>query len=187
ILTRSYSPLVVKCLDLKPDDIVATDAESWTLRDGVIDSPVVELDDMVEGLIQRFNKDRRLRNRLRPKAVLSLPLISKHEFSKRFSADLNGTTVIWQDSLPKAKSLRAAEKISDTDFSLALSILQTAHALARPGATPTRTKAQLMGDAIAQLEKNIMLLDAEQQKAALNIPPDLNASAAWQAPGRQCF
>jgi len=146
--------------------------EHWLTQDGHELNPLFELDDMVEALKQRFNRDRRIRDRLEPIKVLSLPLISEHAFRGTFAGfNDTGALMIWQDVIFDAAKAKLGSDLTDEQFSLALSILQTAHAIGQPTSTSIRSPAATMGAAIRQLDNAIMLLDAEQQKAALNIPP----------------
>ena len=172
ILTRSHFPLVVKCLDLTLDQLNTVSANGWTKVDGSELNPIIEIEDMLEALRQRLNRDRRIRGRIQPRGVISLPFIDEQEFRARFADFVEGELfIVWQNSTSAIDALKMAKSLEDEEFNLALSVLQTAHAIALPTSTSIRTKAATMGEAIRQLDNAIMLLDGEQQKAALNIPP----------------
>ena len=172
VLTKTHSPLVVKCLEVTLEQLREVGANGWITQDGRELNPIVELEDMLEALRQRFNRDRRIRGRIQPKGVLSLPLIDEQGFRGRFAGFADGELfMIWQNSASQVATIQLPQQLNDEQFNLALSVLQTAHAIALPTSTPIRTRATTMGEAIGQLDNAIMLLDAEQQKAALNIPP----------------
>jgi hypothetical protein len=172
ILSHTHHPIVVLCVGLAINELATVGPEDWKTVTGQILNPQVKLDDMLEGLKQRLNRDRRLRGKLEPKGILSLPLINEHDFRSRFGDFAQGgLAVLWQDSFSGETNLNLPTAISDEQFKLALSILQTAHAIGAPAASAVRSQALKMGDAIRQLDNTILLLDTEQQKAALNIPP----------------
>lgn len=171
ILTKTHSVLVVVCLDSRIEDLVSVGGETWQTQNGGLQSPILRLEDLVEGLNQRLNRERRLRGKMPVKAVLALPLVSEHAFRERFQDfDDSGVSIVWQEGETNA-DFSLAEAIPDDRFKLALSVLQTAHAIGASTASTALVQTSTMGEAIRQLDTAMMLLDAEQQKAALNIPP----------------
>jgi superfamily I DNA and RNA helicase len=172
VLTQAYRPLIVRVLNLTLAQLRDVTPNNWSTSDGHELSPLLELEDMVEALKQRLNRDRRIRSKVEPLKVLSLPLISEHAFRQAFPAfDAADTLIIWQDVVSHLDLARLQPELTSENFSIALSILQTAHAIGQPTSTSVRSRVATMGAAIRQLDNAIMLLDAEQQKAALNIPP----------------
>lgn len=171
-LLQEYQPIVVKCFDVTLDRIVAVEDDRWWILDGKneveIDSPGVIVDDLATELRTRFDKVRDLRRRLDPKAVVSLPLCAKSDFAKKFGMLAN---VIWSGGDAVEECLwKLDQPLSSQQWRLSRSVLQTAIPLTKnPGGT-TRT-ADTLGAAIKVLDTDIALLDEQQNKVAIQIPP----------------
>src|SRR5438045_5028117 len=125
ILTKTFRPLVVRVLSLTIEQLREVTPNHWLSVNGQDLNPLLELDDMVEALKQRFNRDRRLRDRLQPAKVLSLPLVSERPFRESFpDFDDGGAIIIWQDTISDPETTRLDNPLTAEQFSLALSILQ---------------------------------------------------------------
>src|SRR2546430_14082007 len=75
LLVRTNQPLAIRCLPYQLQEIEAVDQDIWKVKNAEIESPLLELEDFVVGLQGRFDKERMLRRRLKPQAVIALPLI----------------------------------------------------------------------------------------------------------------
>lgn len=177
LLTPEFDPIAVRCLDYRIDDVLDITKDEWTVDGTVIESPLLALEDFVTILDTRFRKDRALRDRLRPLAILALPLISHAEFQAKFGDVLDRMRVLWAGTdfaaiLPAKLNVH----LSPDEWKRARSIFQGASPLTRSGSGQLGSIAKDLGSAIRHLDREIALLDNEQEKAALQI-----------APGPQCI
>jgi len=171
-LLQQYQPIVVKCFDLTLDRIVAVADDRWWILEGKneveIDSPSVLADDLATELRTRFDKVRDLRRHLDPKPVVALPLCARSDFSKKFGVFANA---IWSGGEGSQEHLhQLAEPLSTQQWRLARSVLQTAIPLTKNPGGASRT-ADTIGSAIKMLDADIALLDEQQNKVAIQIPP----------------
>jgi superfamily I DNA and RNA helicase len=171
-LLQQQQPVVVKCFDLTLDRIVAVEDDRWWILDGKneveIDSPTATADDLATELRTRFDKVRDLRRTLEPKPVIALPLCSRSEFTKRFGLLPNA---IWSGGEGTQEVLaKLPQALDDRQWRLARSVLQTAIPLTKNPGGSTRT-ANTLGAAIKMLDVDIALLDEQQNKVAIQIPP----------------
>jgi hypothetical protein len=169
-LANGYQPLAIKCFDYELDDIEQLGEQTWNIREGLIDSPVLELEDYVIGLHHKFQKERPLRHIFKATGVLAFPLIAKVEFENRFGALPEEMKVMWAD-LDTSEVLIPTPPLSEREWSLAKSVFQGVsplnsnlnHVVAETSAT--------LGETVRILEKDIALLDEEQHKVAIQIAP----------------
>ncbi len=171
-LLQQYQPIVVKCFDITLERIVAIADDRWWIQEGKdeveIDSPSVVVDDLATELRTRFDKVRDLRRRLDPRPVVALPLCARSEFMKRFGPLVN---VIWSGGEAAQEHFQELQQPLDSQqWRLARSVLQTAIPLTRNPGGHARM-ADTLGSAIKMLDTDIALLDEQQNKVAVQIPP----------------
>jgi len=170
VLTRGNQPLIIKCLDYQLDDIESIDGDTWIVRGIATDSPLLDLDDFVVGLRNRIEKDRTLRRRLAPRGVLALPLIPHSEFERRFPGILEDVCALWAGGDTGALVSRLAPALSDIEWRLTRAVFQGVAPLNKLLTAPAQS-ITTQGAAIKELERQIALLDEEQEKGALQIAP----------------
>jgi superfamily I DNA and RNA helicase len=169
LLARGFQPLAIKICNFSLEDLRDIGDLTWTTTDGVIDSPVLELDDYIVGLQHKFLKERPLRHTFEATGVLAFPLIARTDFERQFV--LNGDTrVLWAD-LDLQSALVPTEALSDRQWLLAKSVFQGVSPINQSTSDITTAKASTLGEAIRILEKEIALLDEEQHKVAIQIAP----------------
>ncbi len=170
-ISPAYQPLIIRCLPHQLDEIQEANHERWMINDVTADSPLLELDDFVVVLKSKLDKDRVLRNRLQPKQVLALPLISKKAFEEKFGPILSQTAVLWAGGSQVKDIIDPLDKaLSDTAWRHARSIIQGISPL-KKASNRVPQQAKTLGQAIQHLDRQIALLDQEQTKAALQIAP----------------
>jgi superfamily I DNA and RNA helicase len=172
IVTRSFHPIIIKCSDLQIDQLIEIGADSWTVANGadgeVIDSPLLETEDIAVAMQEKFDRERPLRHALKVKNILALPLMDRHEFERRFGEQ---HAILW-DELGTVRWLqRFASPLESDQWRLVQSVVQAAVPLSRFTGGHLRKPPATFGDALKILENNIALLDMEQQRAATQIPP----------------
>ena len=174
LLIRGYQPLAVRCADFDLADIRAVTNDLWEVLDSnkvkTIDSPFAVADDFKVWLHQRFERERPLRGKLSPVGLVALPLISRSSFLDKFALPLN-KNAIWRDGDKLDTILKEAKcDLLHDEWRLARSVLQAATPInIASGLAPS--EADTIGKAVRVLEKRIALLDEEQQKVAIQIPP----------------
>lgn len=172
ILARPYQPVVVTSIRYRLDDIVTVNAQEWVINDAgenrTIDSPLLELDDFVVGLQQKFDKERTIRRLLNVVGLVSFPIIAAADFRAKFNMELDNA--IWRAEDVRAALVRHVNPLSDREWKTAKSVMQSATPLNKIGGPLPRTTTRL-GDAIRILESDIANLDLEQEKVATQIPP----------------
>lgn len=170
ILARSIGAVIIKVVRHELKDIDSIDEEFWSINKKETYSPLLELEDFEVDLSHRFNRKRKIRNKIPVKLILALPSINSAEMRNKFP-DLEKTNkyCIWQDSqsnnLPK-KDL----EVDDLEWRLTKSVIQSASELNKDVSKPMETVTSL-GDAMRILERNIALLDEQQSKVSVQIPP----------------
>lgn len=172
LLSRGYEPLAIKYIDCELKDIIGTDDGIWKLNSGDIDSPLLELEDMLYGLRHKFDSDRRLRRLLKPVGALFLPLINRKDFIDKFGELEHGENIIivWAD-FNISSTLIVNDKLSGDQWLLSKSIYQGANPLNVRDSYRVPDTSDKIGEAINILEKDIALLDEEQHKVAVQMAP----------------
>jgi superfamily I DNA and RNA helicase len=102
--------------------------------------------------------------------LVALPLVSRPSFIEKFDSP-PGENTIWRDGDGLASFLKNNTcELSDDEWRIARSVLQAATPI-NVASGPAPSKADTIGKAVRILEKGIALLDEEQQKVAVQIPP----------------
>ncbi|MBK9124482.1 MAG: DEAD/DEAH box helicase family protein [Chloroflexi bacterium] len=130
----------------------------------------MELEDFAFKLQSLFGEDRYLRDILRPRAVLALPLISAQDFRGKFGDILTDALVIWSDGDVSTVLHSLEVELTEDYWRRARAIMQGVTPLTKPSSN-TSLRADRLSDAIRLLDREIALLDDEQEKAALQIAP----------------
>jgi len=171
LFTRSHQPLIVKCLPYQVAEISQANNVEWLVNAQTIESPVLTLEDFIEGLKYKFNATSRvIRHRLEPQAVLALPLISQTEFEKKFGLILKNIKTIWRNGEVNHLIQPLDLALTEEEWRHTRSIVQGVSPL-KQSSPIISTQATTLGEAIRILDREIALLDNEQEKAALQIPP----------------
>lgn len=172
-LLREYEPIVLKAFAYTCEQIKDVEEESWLIRVGKddveVDSPLLILDDLSTELRTRFEKVRQLRRRLAPQAVAAFPLCGEADFVGKFGGKFH--PAVWAGG-DKARDfvIKLDTPLSEFEWKLARAVLQTAIPLTRnPGAAVYQVDT--IGAAVKMLDANIALLDEQQNKVAIQIPP----------------
>ncbi|MCB9135285.1 MAG: ATP-binding domain-containing protein [Anaerolineales bacterium] len=169
-LAKKFQPAAIRCLAVSQDDIVSIEEDVWNIRNDIIDSPLLELDDFVIGLRAKFDKDRLLRRRINPIAVLAFPLITKSDFEAKFGSILEDTFTIWADGDLHCLETTIDSPLDDIEWRLTRSIVQGIRPLKNISSKVQKSVITL-GAAIRELDNQIALLDIEQEKASIQIAP----------------
>lgn len=170
VLPYGYSPLVVVVVRWSLEEINAIDGEVWDVNGTRLESPVLDAEDFVANLDATFARERRLRNVLQSRGVVAFPQITKGQFVQKFGEPQFGVLSMWRDEESDDAFPKLARNIGANEWRLARSVLQAATPLNRQtGPPPDRLDKK--GPAIRQIERSIALLDDEQEKVALQIPP----------------
>lgn len=172
LLTRQFQPVIVRCLPFRIGNINRADGVSWFVDGSAVDSPLLELDDCAIALEGKFDRDRLLRSKLRPVAVLAMPLIARREFEDRFGDGLitRPPATIWSDGHIEDVLQRLDHTLDDHEWRHTRSIAQGVSVL-KPTSFGGAETATTLREAISILDRQIALLDTEQEKAAVQIAP----------------
>lgn len=172
-LIRDLQPILLRTFSYQIEQILDIQNDRWVVRHNddeiEIDSPELVLDDLTTELRTRFDKVRHLRRRLAPEPVMALPLCSESEFRDKFGMTLEHS--VWAGGENAKQSLISLSlPLDEAEWKLARSVLQTAIPLTKnPGAAMKST--QSLGAAIKMSDAEIALLDEQQAKVAIQIPP----------------
>lgn len=174
IYFRSYQPVVIRCLSWTIDEVGDLDDDYWVVKDEEVDSPIMELDDLQTKLKAKLDSDRTLRQKFDPVAVLALPLITRVDFEKKFREIPQKFPIIW-DGKDNIETIRKelSSVLSDHEYRTLRSVAQGIRNLRQNATGRVITKKNTLGEAIKELEKQIALLDTEQEKAAKQIAPGI--------------
>lgn len=172
LLTQQFRPVIVRCLPYQLNEIRSADGVSWSINGTSNDSPLLELDDCVVAFEGKFERDRMLRNKLKPIPVLALPLITRRDFEAKFGEGLIDAAVIaiWADGQVEGIIQELGSALNEQEWRHARSTAQGVSPL-KPGSFTGQETATTLSEAMRILERQIALLDAEQEKAAIQIAP----------------
>ncbi|OUL33311.1 hypothetical protein BV372_16595 [Nostoc sp. T09] len=186
LLHKHWGLYVIECKGCKINNIERIDGQVWIMNDwhSSQETPYAQAEDQMFSVSNKFKNERGLRKGkselIQGHVFIGLPFISKTEWREK-GLDLSPAsppTIIFADDL-EAEALRrrlqnvpAEEKqepITDEQFQLAVSVLQGAPTLRRelrPEAKKPNSKAALL----RQVEEQMMALDKEQERVAIQIP-----------------
>lgn len=173
IVARDFEPIVIRCLGYATEQIADVGTDTWTIKSSsgsleLIDSPLLEVDDIAVAMQEKFDRERPLRKILRVRAVLALPLIDRATFESQFG-EQDG--VLW-DNFGIGRWLQpTSDPISPANWRLCQSVVQAAVPLSRQKQSKLQKPPTTLAEALEVLDNQIALLDMEQQLAATQIPP----------------
>jgi Superfamily I DNA and RNA helicases len=171
ISTRSIQPLAIRCLPLTIEEIKEITNEYWVVNNTKIDSPLLELEDFIIGIKSNFDRERVLRNKFTPKAVFAIPSIKKQHLLEKFSPDLfNNYLLICSSEDVQGVIENLKNDLTDEEWRLTRAVVQGIRPLSS-SLTGSTTQVNTIGAAINELDKQIALLDYEQEKVAIPIAP----------------
>ena len=170
VISRDYQPIVVRCIAYQISEIDEITSDTWLANGNEIDSPVLEIEDLQVALTAKLSKDRTLRGRMVPMGLISMPLIRQTDFIEKFGESLDTEHVLWSQQETSSITTKLPESISDLEWRHARSVLQGASAL-KSGITSAPRIVPTLGEAVKVLDRQIALLDDEQEKVALQIAP----------------
>jgi superfamily I DNA and RNA helicase len=170
LITRTFQPIVVKVLPWMINNIQKADDQSWTIDGSIIDSPIMELEDLVIALKANFERERSLRKILIPIPLLAMPLINRDSWPDAMTPLLQSVIVMWKDGTIGINGLKLSAKLDDDQWKIARAVLQGARPLSAASITMT-SKSDCIGDSVRLLDKQIAILDQEQEKVAIPIAP----------------
>ena len=170
LFTQTNQPLIIKIINKHLQDITRVTEDMWEVDDITVDSPILELEDLVFKLESKFLDHRKLRSRLNPHAILALPFITKADFEEKFGPLQNHVQAIWSGGDTHVFHHPLGQELSDEEWTLTRSVIQGATHLHKPSNVIAQNITTL-GSAIKELDKHISALDDEQEKVALEVAP----------------
>ncbi|HEU5374492.1 MAG TPA: DEAD/DEAH box helicase family protein [Ktedonobacteraceae bacterium] len=170
VFTRTNQPLVIKIIDQHLQDISLVEDDEWIVNSETIDSPLLELEDLVLKLESKFLDQRKLRNRLDVQGVLAFPFIMKEDFEETFGTIQENVSTLWSGGNTQELEHTLGQELSSEEWILTRSVIQGATNLHKPSNIPSPNITTL-GAAIKELDKQIASLDDEQERVALEIAP----------------
>lgn len=172
LILRSHQPIAIRCVAVTIEEIESVGSDVWKVRGKEIDSPILELEDFVIGLKSNFDRERTLRKKFEPKAVLALPLVNKSALEEKFGNAFFKSVIIVCSKESTSELVEKLENpLSDDEWRLLRAVVQGVRPLSGMYTAKSPSPAITLGDAIRELEKQIALLDYEQEKVAIPIAP----------------
>lgn len=170
LFTKTNRPMVIKVIDQQLQDINLVDTDMWVIDGSPVDSPILELEDLVLKLGSKFLDQRKLRNLLTAQAVLALPFITKSDFEAKFDSLQSSMCTLWAGGNTQTLHQPLEHELSDEEWTLTRSVIQGATYLHKASNVISHNITTL-GAAIKELDKQIASLDDEQERVALEIAP----------------
>lgn len=170
LFTRNNHPLVIKIIDRELQDIGLVDEDEWIIDNEPVDSPFLELEDLVLKLESKFLDQRKLRNRLKTQAILACPFIIKDDFERAFGKFPDNIYTLWAGGDTQELEHPLEQELSNEEWILTRSVIQGATNLHKPS-NVSSSNIVTLGAAIRELDKQIAALDDEQERVALEIAP----------------
>ncbi len=157
--------------DINLDQIEMIEDFTWIISRKEHDSPLARLEDYVVGLNSKFDRYRGIRGLVKVQSYLVLPLISKGDFSDKFSSTATND-ILFKDYGQKSydELWRDKNKLKQQQRRLFISVSQGAGKLNDNKRLVGERKASKIGEAIQLLDSKIAVLDKRQHAAAIQIP-----------------
>lgn len=172
LILKTHQPVAIRCFSFTIDEIESISPDVWKVKGQEIDSPILELEDFIIGLQSNFDRERSLRKKFTPKSALALPLIKITDLKDKFGdGPFEKVTLICSKD-DTASLVEALESpLSDDEWRLLRAVVQGVRPLSGAFTARSLGPAKILGDAIRELDKQIALLDFEQEKVAIPIAP----------------
>ena len=169
LIGKSIKPLVITIFDQSLTTIQDVSDQTWLSAGHEIESPLLNIDDWIDGLNSKFSKDRRLRNKIEVQGLLVLPQIEKRNFEEKYKMDVpDRINVLWKETLLE-NLIEENTPLNEELWTLQKSIFQGVDVLNRKPTGPPADTAS-MGGAIHELSHQLALLDDEQHQVATQLP-----------------
>jgi superfamily I DNA and RNA helicase len=186
MLHRQMGLYVIETKGCRIHNIERINGQVWVMKDwhSSQETPYAQAEDQMFSVLNKFKNESRLRkgrhDLIQGHVFIGLPLISKSEWREKglHLSPASPLTIIFADDL-EPNALRARlqnvpaeekqETLTNDQWELALSVLQGAPTLRRelrPEPKKSNSKAALLREVEAQM----MALDKEQEKVAIQIP-----------------
>ncbi|BCL79690.1 COG3972 family protein [Ktedonobacteria bacterium brp13] len=168
VFTRTHNPLIIRCLPYQLEEIDYADEAAWVVNDDAIDPPTWDLESFQRGL-QKQLRIEMLFHRLKPKAILALPLISQKAFEDNFDHSLENVNVLWAGHNIDILNSPLEQELTEEEWNCTNTISQGLPP--RKSSSDPVIEVTTLGTAIRKLDTQIRSLDMEQLKAATQIAP----------------
>lgn len=171
VFTSTNHPLIISCFPYQISDIDYIDEAIWSVDQIDLDPPSWNLERFQRGLKKQLREEL-LHSRLKPKAILALPLITQHDFEERFGPILSedkNIHLVWADGNTSAFHHPLEQALSDEEWLATKTISQGLPP--RKSLTMTPVNINTLGLAVKKLDTQIRSLDDEQVKVATQIAP----------------
>ncbi|GHO75247.1 hypothetical protein KSD_30180 [Ktedonobacter sp. SOSP1-85] len=176
LFTKTNQPLIVKIFDQNLQDINLVEDDEWIINGEPIDSPLLEIEDIVLKMQSKFVEQRKLRNRLNVQGILAFPFLIKRDFEKNFGPfKEENVKILWSGGNKQIFKHDLKQELSNEEWILTRSVIQ---GLTNLGATNLHKLSNIslqnitsLGSAIRELDKQIAALDDEQERVGLEIAP----------------
>lgn len=186
ILHREWGLYVIECKGCKIDNVERINGPVWQMKDwhSSQETPYTQAEDQLWAILGKFRNESGLRKGrhdvIQGHVFIALPFITKREWREK-GLDLSPAspqTIIFADDLdPTSLRMRlqqvpAEEKqelITDEQWRLAIAVLQGAPVLRREP-RPEPSKSSTKAFMLRQVEQQMLSIDREQHKVAVQIP-----------------
>ncbi len=158
---------------LKLDDIAELRDYEWVVRNSIVDSPVLKLEDYVVNLKSKYDKFRPLRGKIKINYFVVFPLIKRSDFLRKFKEYDIVEHCKFADELSSPYDSYWPQKANFFDSQtkkLFLSVTQGAGRLNDYKRLIEGAKSSVIGEAIKLIDTKIAYLDKQQHAAAVQIP-----------------
>jgi len=186
ILHRKWGMYIIECKGCKIENIERIDGPSWVMKNwhNSKETPYTQAEDQMWAVLGKFRQESALRkgrqDLIQGHVFIGLPFITRAEWRDK-GLDLSPaspTTIIFSEDLDplvlrkRLQEIPAEERqgaLTDEQWKLALAVLQGAPVLRReprPEPSKPNTKAYML----REVEQQMLSIDREQQKVAIQIP-----------------
>jgi superfamily I DNA and RNA helicase len=185
IMHKTLGLFVINCKGYKIENIESIDGKTWKLRDweSSAESPIAQAEDQIWIVTGKFKSESDLRvgrkDLIQGHVFLGLPFVTRDEWRKKdFQVPHNISGIIFAEDLEplKLKTIihevppeEKQDTLTDEQWKLALSVLQGVPVLRRP-LRPEPSDPKAKAYFLRQVEQQMMSIDREQSKVAIQIP-----------------
>lgn len=185
IADKELGLIVIEVKGLVANQVTAIDGGHWQLQNFHTQSanPYQEAEDHLWAILNLCNRERDIRNTVRGRSIVALPLIKEQEWqSKGFDKSHNCPPIIFQNQLSEASLIKAIENapviqagknLDDNQWEILLSVISggSIHRKAALKPTVITTGQKRRADVINVVRQQLYEMDVQQTHIGLQIPP----------------
>lgn len=185
IVDKELGLIVIEVKGIVADQVTTIDGGHWQLENFYTQScnPYQQAEEQLYAILGYCNRERDLRNIVRGRAIVALPLVKEEEWQKKgFDTSLSCPPIIFQNQLGEAslikiiedaKVVQSGKNLDESQWEALLSVISGGNVHRKTDLTPTVTSKgeKRRSDVINLVRQQLYEMDVQQSHIGLQIPP----------------